>query len=63
MAILRDAFSIDELMQLILTIAHYNAVVRILATLEIDDEPEYQPDLDAFPLPPMTRQEPASRCD
>lgn len=50
-ALLQGAMGKDELVQLILTIAHYNGVVRILATLEIDIEPEYQEWLDAFPLP------------
>lgn len=50
-AVLREALNDDELVQLILTIGHYNSVVRVLATLEIDVEPEYQPYLDAFPLP------------
>jgi alkylhydroperoxidase family enzyme len=35
---------------LTLTIAFYNAVVRVLGTLKIDVEPEYQPYLDKFPL-------------
>ncbi len=50
-ATLRDAFDDDEFIQLILTMAFYNSVVRILATLEVDVEPEYQQYLDAFPLP------------
>ena len=50
-ATLKRAFNHDELVQLLLVIAHYNAVVRILETLEIDVEPEYQPYLDQFPLP------------
>jgi alkylhydroperoxidase family enzyme len=39
------------LMDLVLTIAFYNSVVRILATLQIDVEDEYQKYLDEFPLP------------
>ncbi len=39
------------LMDLVLTIAFYNSVVRILATLQIDVEDEYQQYLDEFPLP------------
>ena len=39
------------LIDLIVTIAYYNAVVRMLATLEIDVEDEYLPYLDEFPLP------------
>ena len=34
-----------------LTIAFYNAAVRILATMQIDVEDEYQKYLDEFPLP------------
>lgn len=50
-AVLRDAFDNDELLQLIMTIGFYNWVVRALATLEIDVEPEYQSYLEEFPLP------------
>jgi alkylhydroperoxidase family enzyme len=39
------------LVDLIMTIAFYNAVVRVLASLEIDVEPEYQQYLVRFPLP------------
>ena len=39
------------LMDLIITIAYYNAVVRLLATLEIDVEDDYLPYLEQFPLP------------
>jgi alkylhydroperoxidase family enzyme len=42
----------DELMvDLTLTIGFYNAVVRVLATLQIDVEPDYMPYLQKFPLP------------
>jgi len=40
-----------ELIDLVLTVAFYNAVVRILATLEIDVEEDYRKFLDEFPLP------------
>jgi hypothetical protein len=36
---------------LVITIAFYSAVVRILATLEIDVEDSYRKYLDEFPLP------------
>lgn len=39
------------LVDLVLTIAFYCAVVRFLATMEIDVEPDYQGYLEAFPLP------------
>jgi alkylhydroperoxidase family enzyme len=48
---LARAYDTERLTDLTLTIAFYNAVVRVLATLEIDVEPEYQPYLDKFPLP------------
>jgi alkylhydroperoxidase family enzyme len=35
---------------LTITIGFYNAVVRVLATLQIDVEPDYQTYLDQFPL-------------
>jgi len=38
------------LVELFTVIAHYNGVVRLLASLEIDVEAEYQPYLDEFPL-------------
>ena len=40
-----------QLIDLTLAIAFYNAVVRILGTLQIDVEPEYQKYLDEHPLP------------
>jgi hypothetical protein len=36
---------------LTVTIAFYNAVVRVLATLQIDVEDDYMPYLHRFPLP------------
>ena len=41
----------ERLVDLVMTIAVYNGVVRLLATLQIDVEPEYQHYLDEFPLP------------
>lgn len=41
----------ERLLDLIMTIAFYNGVVRVLASLAIDVEPEYQRYLDEFPLP------------
>ena len=34
-----------------LTIGFYHAVVRVLATLQIDVEDDYMPYLEKFPLP------------
>ncbi len=53
----------DDFEYPISTIAHYTTAVRIPAPLEIGIGPEYKAPLDAFPLQPMMRQEPASRCD
>lgn len=40
----------EQLVDLIITTGFYNAVVRVLASLEIDVEPEYQKYLDKHPL-------------
>ncbi len=45
----------ERMVDLVVTIGFYNAVVRVLASLEIDVEPDYQPYLDEFPLPPARR--------
>jgi alkylhydroperoxidase family enzyme len=42
----------EHTVDLLLVISFYNAVVRMLFTLEIDVEDEYLPLLDEFPLPP-----------
>ena len=49
-AALQAAWGNERTIDLTLTIAFYNAVVRVLGTLRIDVEPEYQPYLDKFPL-------------
>ena len=41
----------ELIVDLTLTISFYNAVVRVLGTLQIDVEPSYQTYLDRFPLP------------
>ncbi len=41
----------ERLVDLVMTIAFYCGVVRLLASLEIDVEPEYRRYLDEFPLP------------
>ena len=41
----------EQMVDLVVAIATYCAVVRILASLHIEVEPEYQPYLDMFPLP------------
>ena len=42
----------EHTVDLLLVISFYNAVVRMLYTLEIDVEDEYLPLLEEFPLPP-----------
>ncbi len=49
-AALQGLLGNEHVVDLTVTIGFYNAVVRVLATLEIDVEPEYQPYLDQFPL-------------
>jgi alkylhydroperoxidase family enzyme len=50
-ALLREKLDAERLTDLVLTIAFYCAVVRVLATLQIDVEDEYLPYLTQFPLP------------
>ena len=49
---LRKDLDNECVVDLVVTIGFYNAVVRVLASLEVDVEPEYQRYLDQFPLPP-----------
>jgi alkylhydroperoxidase family enzyme len=48
---LRPHLDAERLTDLVVTIAYYCGVVRLLATLEIEVEPDYQPYLEAYPLP------------
>jgi alkylhydroperoxidase family enzyme len=48
---LRENLDNECTVDLVLTIGFYNAVVRVLASLQIDVEDEYQRYLDEFPLP------------
>ncbi len=50
-AALAAIFDEAHMVDLVVTIAFYCGVVRLLASFEIDVEPEYQPYLDAFPFP------------
>jgi alkylhydroperoxidase family enzyme len=50
-AALRTELGNEQVVDLTLTIGFYNAVVRVLATLQIDVEPDYTPYLEQFPLP------------
>ena len=48
---LEEALSPELLVDLTIVIAFYNAVVRLLGSLEIDVEDSYAPFLEEFPLP------------
>ena len=48
---LRSHLSDELLVELTIIVAYYNAVVRVLNTLEIDVEPGYVRYLEEFPLP------------
>jgi alkylhydroperoxidase family enzyme len=48
---LRKHLSNEHMIDLVMTIAFYNAVVRVLASLEIDVEPDYQKYLEKYPFP------------
>jgi alkylhydroperoxidase family enzyme len=50
-ASLQSALGNEQVVDLTITIAFYCAVVRVLATLEIDVEPDYMPYLERWPLP------------
>jgi alkylhydroperoxidase family enzyme len=50
-AALQGALDNDRLMELIIAIATYNGVIRILNTLQIDVEDSYRRYLEKFPLP------------
>ena len=58
---LREDLDTERLTDLVLTIAFYCAVVRVLATLQIDVEEEYLPYLKPFPLPPAPGPGPPRR--
>jgi hypothetical protein len=45
-----DAVGVRQAVELVLVIAHYNAVIRVLAALAIDVEPAYRHYLDEFPF-------------
>jgi alkylhydroperoxidase family enzyme len=50
-ATLEKALGREQVIDLTLAIAFYNGVVRLLGTLQIDVEPEYQKYLEEHPLP------------
>ncbi len=47
----RTELSDEHVIDLCMTIAYYNLVVRVLLTLDVDLEPEYESVLEEFPLP------------
>jgi alkylhydroperoxidase family enzyme len=47
---LRKSLNNEQLVDLIFAIANYNAVVRLLATLQVDLEDEYRVYLEKFPM-------------
>jgi alkylhydroperoxidase family enzyme len=51
-ATLQSALGNEQVVDLTLTIGFYNAVVRVLGTLQIDVEPDYMPYLEKYPFPP-----------
>lgn len=50
-AALQQALGHEQIVDLTITIGFYNAVVRVLATLQIDVEDDYMPYLAKLPLP------------
>ena len=48
---IKAQLSNEHMTDLVLTIAFYCAVVRVLATMQIDNEPQYKEVLKQFPLP------------
>jgi alkylhydroperoxidase family enzyme len=50
-ATLRAGLELTALVDLLVAIGEYNGLVRVMAAIEIDLEPEYLPWLDRFPLP------------
>ena len=50
-AALAEFLDEPRMVDLVMTIAFYCGVVRLLASFEVDVEPEYQPYLDRYPFP------------
>jgi len=48
---LRQELDDERLTDLMVTIAYYNGLVRLLETMQVDVEEDYLPYLDEFPLP------------
>jgi alkylhydroperoxidase family enzyme len=45
----------EQMVDLVLTIAYYCAVVRVLATMKIDNEPYYKEVLQQYPIPGLNQ--------
>jgi alkylhydroperoxidase family enzyme len=54
---LRRELDDERLTDLVVTIAFYNGLVRLLETMQVDVEEDYLPYLDEFPLPKETTAE------
>ena len=48
---IKKELSNEHMVDLVLTIAFYCAVVRVLATMQIDNEPYYKEVLQQYPMP------------
>ena len=48
---IKRQLSDEQMVDLVLTIAFYCAVVRVLATMKIDNEPHYKEVLEQYPIP------------
>ncbi|WP_461357564.1 hypothetical protein [Bradyrhizobium sp. USDA 4454] len=48
---IKRELSDEHMTDLVLTIAFYCAVVRVLATMQIDNEPTYKEVLQQYPIP------------
>jgi alkylhydroperoxidase family enzyme len=48
---LHEFLSDEEMVDIVVTIAHYNAMVRVLASFDVEVEDDYLPGLEKFPLP------------
>ena len=51
---IKQPLSDEHMVDLVLTLAFYSAVVRVLATMKIDNEPHYKEVLQQYPIPGVT---------
>ena len=61
-AALRQGLDNERLTDLVVTIAFYNCLVRLLETMNVDVEEDYLPYLEEFPLPKPSRSRGGTRC-